>query len=46
MFGAGDPVVQISEQLDVLAGEERAGWPGVVLSERVVRTSQAPPTMT
>ncbi len=39
MFGAGDPVIQISEGLDRLASEARAGWPGAALSERLVELS-------
>ena len=40
MFEFGvDPIIQIREGLEALAGEERAGWPGVALSERLVELS-------
>jgi hypothetical protein len=41
MFGTCgvDPTSQIREALEQLAGEERAGWPGVALSERLLELS-------
>ena len=40
IIGSGDPVTQIRMGITLLAREDRAGWLGTMLSERLLRATR------